>query len=479
MKSFNKKIADCIFENRLSDEVAVVCKDISVTYKELWKQSVIFANKLKKYNSEYIAVHLANSIEYIVAYFSILICGKKVVPIGKALGEDEVYGILKKIGSDVLVTNDEISFENIKCEKCVLENDLDDELLDEEYSCSSDDIALVFPTSGTVSASKYVPQTNENVMTNVKGLLNIHNLSREKNNGERELIVLPFTSAFCNVTLLVCLYCKMPVYIYDGMINVIRMLNDMIKYQIRYCEMTPTLLKVFSGLYIRKKEDLKSLERITYGGEGITVEEMKSIQDNMADVELYFGYGLTEAGPVVAVNNHFTYKNVTGSVGRLLDGFEARLVDSEGNEVEKGQQGELQLKGPCVMKGYMNENDTGIEDGWLSTGDICYFDEDGRLYIKGRIKNIIITGGRNVFPEELESVLNCIDGVKDSKVYGRENSTLGEMIVADVVLENENAISVDNIKKECAKKVANYKIPKIFNVVDKIQRNKSGKIIRY
>ena len=143
--------------------------------------------------------------------------------------------------------------------------------------------------------------------------------------------------------------------------------------------------------------------------------------------------------------------------------------------------GEILVSGPAIMQGYYNDElktKNVFEDGVLHTGDIGYFDEEGYLYIVGRIKNIIKTGGYTVFPEEVENILQSTNNVKEAYVYGIKDKLLEEKIAADIILIDENKNNIDEIKECCIDQLADYKVPEIFRIVSKIEKTKTGKIVR-
>lgn len=475
-----KRIIDCIYENRKLEKCAVKQGERSITYAELWKRSLALADKLRTYTTQCVAINMPNSIEYVISYFAILLCEKTVVPIGAVLSEEEVREILDNTKADILITVKEkqikevncIVWEELECENSILEFDSAGYRLSE--------VAVIFPTSGTTSKSKYVQLSNENLMQNVEDIMKIHNMSREKNMWDNELVVLPLTASFCNTTqLLVCMYCGMTITLLEGRLAIPKILQVMEADSITYCEMTPTLLNVFALYYSRRATAKSTLKRISCGGETIGKQELKKVQELMPNVEVYLGYGLTEAGPVVATQSATDYLTAGNSVGKLLESFEIRFseLDSQG-DYPKGT-GEIQIKGPCIMKGYLNEETPSVVDGWLSTGDIGYRNEEGNIFILGRKKNIIISGGRNINAEEIEDALRKKDEIEDARVYGEKSELYGEIVVADVILKKNCNIAEEDIIHHCKTLVAEYKLPKKINFVNVIKRNSSGKIVRY
>ncbi len=474
-----KKVIDCLYENRNLEKSAIRQGERSISYAELWKTCLTMADKLKSFTTGYVALYMPNSMEYLISYFAGLLCGKTVIPIGYALSEEEVKDILVNTGAEVLVTTKEKMIAGVNCVLC---EDMISPLTDVDFDYSAyeaAEVAVVFPTSGTTGRSKYVQLTNENLMQNVADTFEVHGMTREKNMCDNELIVLPATSSFCNTSILVCLYSAMTITFLDGPLTVPKMLQLIQDNEITYCEMTPTLLKIFALYYSRKIKGKTSFKRITSGGENISEQELKEIQALIPDIEIYFGYGLTEASPFVSTQSAGDYLTAGNSVGKLMPSFEIRFAELESGDDYPQGTGEIQLKGPCIMKGYMHEDTPSIVDGWFSTGDIGYMDADKNLHILGRKRNIIISAGRNINAEEVEDALRKCNNIEDAKVYGEKSDLYGEIVVTDIIVKNGASITDEEVINHCKAFLAEYKLPKKVNRVTEIKRNSSGKIIRY
>jgi len=171
-----------------------------------------------------------------------------------------------------------------------------------------------------------------------------------------------------------------------------------------------------------------------------------------------------------------------GSIGKPIPNFSARIIDNDRADVKPGEVGELLIKGPGVTKGYLNLPDATkktIQDGWLHTGDIARMDEEGYLYIVDRKKDLIIRGGYNVYPREIEEVLYQIPEIMETAVYGVSHSDLGEEIAAVIVLKEGAKTDKDTIRAFVKEKVAPYKYPRIINIINEpLPKSGSGKILK-
>ena len=192
-------------------------------------------------------------------------------------------------------------------------------------------------------------------------------------------------------------------------------------------------------------------------------------------------YGLTEAGPRVTTLPIQKCNEKVGSVGRAISGVEIKIIDRTGRNLAYGEIGEVLIKSKSIMKGYFRDSEETekiLHSEWLYSGDIGYLSEDGYLYIIGRKKNVIISGGLNICPEEIEEIIMNFEGVVDVIVFGEYDNLLGEVVCADIVVENNDTEIVEQLRKLCAEKLSDYKIPKKIRLVDKIERTYNGKIKR-
>ena len=190
--------------------------------------------------------------------------------------------------------------------------------------------------------------------------------------------------------------------------------------------------------------------------------------------------GMSETGMNFSNPLHGSRK--PGSIGIPLPGLKVRTVDpSSGKDVAPGQTGEFWLKGPAITPGYWRkpeETQKAFEQGWFKTGDLGNVDEDGYYYLTDRIKHIIISGGENISPKEVEAVINRIDGVAESSVVGIADEKWGEKIVAAVVKKPGSDLRIDDIRSMCKKHLHDWKCPKEVNFVEELPRNTMGKVLK-
>jgi long-chain acyl-CoA synthetase len=223
--------------------------------------------------------------------------------------------------------------------------------------------------------------------------------------------------------------------------------------------------------------DTSSLRLVVCGAAPMPPELIARVEDVLG-VALVEGYGLSE-GSCASTLNPFDGVRKPGTVGLPLPGQEVRVVDQLGNPVPQGERGEIVIRGANVMRGYLNRpEDTAktIIDGWLHTGDVGIFDEDGYLRIVDRIKDMIIRGGENIYPKEIETVLYSSEAVLEAAVVGQADDVLGEVVVAYVSVRPGATVTVEELEALSAERLAKYKRPVAIELLDELPKNPVGKI---
>jgi len=221
-----------------------------------------------------------------------------------------------------------------------------------------------------------------------------------------------------------------------------------------------------------------ALSRVITGASAMSPAERLALRELFPNAELYDIYGQTEAGPGISVLGPRDFLRKPDSVGRPMPGVRVSILDESGRELPRGSIGEITCRGRNVMQGYFrNEPATreALVRGRLHTGDMGFIDEEGFVYITGRKKDIIITGGINVYPPEVENVLRLHPGIADCAVFGAPDSTWGEAVVAAVVLQGA---TVDEVQAHCRQHLAGFKCPRGILAVSEIPRNPAGKTLR-
>ncbi len=231
-----------------------------------------------------------------------------------------------------------------------------------------------------------------------------------------------------------------------------------------------------------KTKDFSSLKRMLYGASPITIPVLREALETFG-CEMEQGYGLTETvGPVAMLrpDDHLNDDKLQ-SCGKAVPGAEIRVVDQDSNDCAIGDVGEIVVSGVQVMNGYWNRSDdtaSAIKDGWFHTGDAGYFDADGYLYIHDRLKDMIVSGAENVYPAEIERVLEQYPGIAEVAVIGVPDEQWGEAVKDVVVAQAGASLSEDDIIEFARTQIARFKCPKSVDIVEAIPRNPSGKILK-
>jgi acyl-CoA synthetase (AMP-forming)/AMP-acid ligase II len=226
--------------------------------------------------------------------------------------------------------------------------------------------------------------------------------------------------------------------------------------------------------------DLTSLAALTFGGAPIARSTLVRLADRLPAAEVFVGYGLTEFGAVSRTPSGDRGRHL-GSVGRPLDGVEIRIVDDAGAVLGPGQDGEVTVRGDAPPRRYDGDeaaNAAAWRDGWLHTGDLGHLDDDGFLWLTGRAKDVIIRGGLNIAPRDVEEVLLAHPDVVDAVVLGVPHDVLGEDVATWLVLRDGASATPDELRAYLRTRLADYKVPRRVRLVGELPRNASGKVVR-
>lgn len=253
--------------------------------------------------------------------------------------------------------------------------------------------------------------------------------------------------------------------------------------KITHTVLIPTMLNLLTLHPSIRKYDLTSLRCILYGGSSIAPEVIARCRQTLPGCRLMQGYGMTETGPIMTLlqDPDHTGDRVL-SCGQVVPGVELRIADENGVPVTRGERGIVYARGLSVMLGYWNkpeDSERALRGGWMNTGDIAYEDADGYFYIVDRQKDMIITGGENVYPTEVEIVLYAHPAVKEAAVVAAPDPTWGELVIACVHLKSGHHATEDELRRFCRERLAGYKTPKRFDFfATELPKGGTGKILR-
>lgn len=486
------KIKELLIREKDNNKTALIFEKDEISYAQWYNMSSMKTELYKnifdgKYDS--VAIFLPNSIYYAIAYFSISFCDKTIVPIDIKSKSRELILNLDYCDIKVLLTNDKyfdlainylknykkkIAIVSIESDKVIVLNNEDES--EYERNLELEDVAIMLHTSGTTSNPKRVMLTHKNLISNIES--NIKSLNLTEN--DITCIALPMYFGYCNTAqFLTHTYMGATMYILDKIFLPKKFFSIVEKYKITNFTAVPTMLIMMLDYRYAEKYNLDSLRYICFGGGNMPINKLKILMEKYKSVGFVQTYGQTECSPrITALLPKYAKKKI-GSVGKCIPDVRIKIVDDNNKEIKDNSIGEIIVNGENIMKGYFKCQDVTnntIIDGWLHTGDIGYLDKDGFLYLKGRKKNIIISGGINIYPEEIEEILMSYDKISEVLVYGEENEILGEEVRANIVV-NDN-INLCDLKEFCKTKLSDYKIPKEIYIVESLDKTYNNKIKR-
>lgn len=465
-----------------------------LTFEELAADTDAFASALANLGidpGDRIALYVPNGVPFAVAYFGAMKHGAIPFPINMRFTGSEIQYVLDDAGATAVVTTGE--FEDIIAEvdvdslahTIVVDGDcgMDYEDLiaaaDPEYDVhpwKEDEVAELMYTSGTTGRPKGVQHTHRNLSTNARGFLRY----MEWSVNEVGLTVCPcFHVSGLNITTTPFVFAGatnhfLPAWDPETALEAIE------TYDVTYTFLIPSMLIDLLDIDDVQNYDLSSLSVIGVGGAPMPKERINAVEETF-DCTLLEGYGMTETTPLAAINRLDDPNRKAGSIGRVCnDVMDVRIEDPNTHEeVGIDEKGELLWHGDTVMAGYYDLPEKNEEafveyDGetWFRSGDIGRMDADGYLFIEDRLDDMIITGGENVYPREIEDVLYAADDIREAAVVGQPDDRLGERIVAFVVGD----ATADELEALVRDHLAGYKVPKEFQFVDELPKTSTQKI---
>ncbi|MBB6451348.1 fatty-acyl-CoA synthase [Geomicrobium halophilum] len=354
--------------------------------------------------------------------------------------------------------------------------------LDERMeSLDHDDVINMQYTSGTTGFPKGVMLTHSNIVNNGLNIAECMELTSE----DRLCIPVPFFHCFgCVLGTLACVNKGTTMVIVEEFDPKLVM-EAVHQERCTGLHGVPTMFIAELNHPDFDQYNFSSLRTGIMAGSNCPVEVMKAVMEKMGANEVTIAYGQTESSPVITqTRTHDTLERKTETVGRALPHVEAKIVDpNTGKEVPAGTQGELCTRGYHVMKGYYNDpaatEEVLTDDGWLHTGDLAVMDEYGYCAITGRIKDMIIRGGENIFPREIEEFLYRHPAILDVQVVGVPEPKYGEEIGAYVRVKEDQETTAEEIKEFCRGSISHQKIPRYITFVDSYPMTASGKVQKY
>ncbi|OAT61015.1 long-chain-fatty-acid--CoA ligase [Obesumbacterium proteus ATCC 12841] len=512
---------------RFADQPAFINMGQVMTFRKLEERSRAFAaylqNELGLKKGDRVALMMPNLLQYPIALFGVLRAGMVVVNVNPLYTPRELEHQLNDSGASaiVIVSNFAHTLEKVVFNtqvKHVILTRMGDQLsaakgtlvnfvvkyikrLVPKYNLpdaisfrsalqrgrrqqyikpdiTNNDLAFLQYTGGTTGVAKGAMLTHRNMQAN---LIQSRAAYGPLLNEGHELVVtaLPLYHIFA-LTVNCLLFIEMGGC--NLMITNPRDIPGMVKELNRYPFTALTGVNTLFNALLNN-EDFRELDfstlRLSVGG-GMSVQRSVAEKwEKLTGRHLLEGYGLTECAPLVS-GNPYDLKHYSGSIGLPVPSTDVRLVDDNGNEVPRGEAGELQVKGPQVMLGYWQRpeaTDEILKDGWLSTGDVVTIDDEGFMRIVDRKKDMILVSGFNVYPNEIEEVVSMHDKVLECAAIGVPSEASGEMVKICVV-KKDPSLTRDELIAHCRKHLTGYKVPKKVEFYDELPKSNVGKILR-
>jgi long-chain acyl-CoA synthetase len=453
------------------------------TFRELYDRVAGIAAALSRHGfrvGDRLAILLPNKPEYLELVYACSWLGVIAVPVNARFSAIEIDRVIADASPRGLIRHSSLPVPTVRLSWQLA---LDQEPIDvrsDSYPEAIYDpeavLALIY-TSGTTGHPKGVALTHGNILANVDHL----NYWMPYREGGVHLhaapifhiLAFPFVFAApafgaCQVTI--------PKFSPRGFCETVE------RERVSHTVLVPTMINLLTQFSELKKYDLTSLKALAYGGSPMAPELIHRTRELLPHLKLVQGYGLSETGFLTGLQDREHTEDRLISCGRTCPGIDMRVVDELGKEVGAGHHGELVARGENVMRGYWNnpeETELAFRDGLFRTGDIGYRDADGYFYILDRVKDMIVTGGENVYSGEVEAVIYEHTAVGEAAVFGIPDPQWGELVAACVVRKPGKALSVDDLITHCRRSLASYKIPRRVEFSEtELPKSGSGKVLK-
>jgi long-chain acyl-CoA synthetase len=437
---------------------------------------------------------MPNSIDWAIAYFALAKVGAVVLPVNFLYKVGELEHIFRDSGARAFIGHRDY----LEHPRQVMEHlpgmdlriaqggsnvqgfiPLEELFVDEgtfhPYPTRDEDTWAIIYTSGTTGHPKGAMLTHYNLANNAMTLANM------RSTGSNDLVfgVLPLFHIYGQTSIFNCsIYLGLTIRLWPQF-NAEELFSAIEQEENSILIAVPTIFNRLAELADMRPPRQSGLRFCVSGGASLPVEVLGRFEDRF-HTTIYEGYGLTESSPV-CVENPFGRQTRPGSIGLPIPGFEARIVNDQDEDLSIGAIGELIIRGPGVMKGYLNQPGATAETlrgGWLHTGDLARMDEDRYIYIVDRKKEMIIRGGYNVYPREIEEILYTHPDVVEAAVVGVPHPDLGEEVTAVVMLRQGACTAQEELIQFVKERVAPYKYPRRIRLVNELPKSHTGKILK-
>ncbi len=475
----------------------LIFENKTFTNRQLLHHANLLANGLRNLNvqkGDKVIVMLPNCPEVLISYQGILRRGAVIVPLIPLLNEKELMHILGNCEAVAMVTTRDIFQKNeamlktiaslkhlILTDESIPRGTIDFRSLISDQpkelnfpSIGEEDLAVILYTAGTTATPKGVMLTHKNLYSNAVNASYAHGTQAT----DTTLVALPLSHSF-GITTMNKAYKYGNLHVLMRKFQADEAFKLIEKYKVTDVPGVPAMFITMLNSPDAGRYDLSSMKSCLSGAAPFPVANLMAFEKKF-NCTVFEAYGLSEASPAVSTN-YYNRPTKPGSIGQPLPEVEVRIVDEQDHDVHRGEVGELLVKGPNVSSGYYKlpeETAKTFRGGWLHTGDMARMDGDGYLYIVERKKDLIIRGGFNIYPRDIEEILYQHPAVKDAVAIGVPEPVMGEEVKVYVVLKEDNTATAEELLHYCQNQLAKYKWPKFIKFVESLPRNPMGKILR-
>ncbi len=485
------------------DSPALIERGESWTFADLWQRareaaSAFLAAGIGK--GDRVAIWAPNCREWIVIALGVQSAGGAIVPLNTRLKGREAGDILRRTGAKLLFTVDDflgtdypalLAKEDLPAlaQTVVIGRDLDgflcggsghgDPAVDQALAAlSPENVSDIMFTSGTTGLPKGVVTTHDCIVPMFRHWVEVMGLER----GERYLIINPFFHSFGYkagwVAALIAGATILPQASFD-VDDVIRQIEEN---RVNFLPGPPTIYQSLLAARAKRDFDTSSLRGAATGAASVPPELIRRMRSELGLVDTVTAYGMTECTTITACRRGDDANLIATSVGKAIPGLEVRIAGEDGQELPRGETGEIQVRGYAVMKGYLDDPEATAEaidcEGWLHTGDVGVMDDAGYVRITDRLKDMYISGGFNCYPAEIEKLLSDHPEIGTVAVVGVPDERMGEIGKAFVIPRPGCRPDAEAIIQWARQNMANYKVPRLVEIVEALPLNASGKVLK-
>lgn len=468
------------------DRIAVITDQEQLTYEKLEQHikntAAYLVNEMKVKKGDRVAILSQNRLEYIVLLFAIARLQCVAVPLNIRLSVTELLYQITDSGTTALVVDNdfyeigqsiekEIGLQLVNINRFRDYENFSESTITPEIDAEAP--FIICYTSGTTGKPKGAILTQSNMYWNA--INNI--LAIDLTSHDRSIVLLPlFHIGGLGLFAFPTLFTGGAIII-PGKFEPTKVITMIETFEATVVMGVPTIHQALLDCPSFQKEKMKSVRWFYSGGAPCPVELIEEYYDK--GFLFGQGFGLTETSPTVFMLSREDAPRKKGSIGKPVVFSDYRLIDAQGNDVKQGDVGNLIVRGPNVMKGYWNRAEAtseAIVNGWFHTGDLARVDEEGFVYIVGRKKEMIISGGENVYPLEVEQVIKQLPEIKEVAVVGSIDPKWGEIPIAFIAKKEGAFITEEQINQHCLTNLAKYKVPKQIIFLEELPKNATGKI---